>query len=310
MQCYLKDAEAREETDERIRRCISEIKNLAFDVEDCVESFSLKETLRRQQVNGVSLTSINPIKVRKFVSEVEAIQVRISSLMKKLEEYGVRKSSKSNTSCNKNKGRKLRRTYLHVTEPNVVRLEKDTEKLMAKLLDEDSCCRVVSIYGMGGLGKTTLAKKVYHHPQVRNHFSCFVWVYVSQEWKTRDVWERILFRIISNKKRNEISKLDDDEIAKMLYQIQQTNKCLIVLDDIWCVDAWKSLSAGFPLQDSGSKILLTTRVKEVAACVDPRGFVHEPRCLCFKESWELFVKIVSRKDQTGNISLTLLCFLY
>ena len=172
MQCYLKDAEAREETDEKIRRCISEIKSLAFDVEDCVESFSLKESLRRQQENGVCLSSINPIKVRKFVSEVEAIQVRISSLMKKLEEYGVRKSSKSNTSCNK-KRRQLRRTYSHVVEPNIVGLEEDTEKLVAKLLDEDSRCRVVSICGMGGLGKTTLAKKVYHHPQVMNHFNCF-----------------------------------------------------------------------------------------------------------------------------------------
>ena len=88
----------------------------------------------------------------------------------------------------------------------------------------------------------------------------------------------------------------------MLYQIQQTNKFLIVLDDIWYVDAWKSLSAEFPLQGSGSKILLTTRVKEVTACVDPRGFIHEPRCLSFKESWELFVKIVSRRDQTCNIT--------
>ena len=167
---------------------------------------------------------------------------------------------------------------------------------------------------MGGLGKTTLAKMVYHHEQVRSHFDRFAWACISQQWQARDVWEGILTRLTSPSmnERQRISKLRDDELAKELYELQIMMKCLIVLDDIWSEDAWDSLSAGFPQAQAGnclmgSKILLTSRNVKVALHADPNGFLHRPRCLSEFESWELFMRTaIHGREETSKCSY--LCF--
>ncbi|CAL9008649.1 unnamed protein product [Prunus brigantina] len=147
---------------------------------------------------------------------------------------------------------------------------------------------------MPGLGKTTLAKQVYHHGEVKQHFDCFAWVCISQQCQGREVLKEILTKLISptNEQRQEIADLGKDQIADRLWNTQKEKKCLVVLDDIWNSDAWSSLQAGFPMnEETGSRILLTTRNKEVASYADKNGFLFEPRSLNDDESWELFEKI-------------------
>ncbi|KAI7981575.1 putative disease resistance protein [Camellia lanceoleosa] len=100
----------------------------------------------------------------------------------------------------------------------------------------------------------------------------------------------------------EIVTMIDDQLVKLLYQVQQEKKCLVVLDDIWSSHAWKCLSPAFPKGNpKGSKIIVTTRNKEVVTSMDPGGFVLEPECLCPDESWKLFEKkAFSKTNTTGN----------
>ncbi|KAL1145910.1 hypothetical protein V6Z11_A11G332700 [Gossypium hirsutum] len=273
-----KDADSRQGESGTIRLWVSEI-----NAEDVVEALALKIGSRRK--GGLSNTIKRSAcilnegwELCKTKSEIEKIKARISNLTRQLQTYGV-------------KGRELRRSYPHIIEDNIVGLKNEIEELVSVLLinDESSNHQLASICGMGGLGKTTLAKKVYNHDRVRACFDHMAWVDVSQQCQRRKVWGDILAGLVSSNK--EVSKLSDQELTAKSFNLLKEKRCLVILDDIWSVEAWDSLKAAFPMAgDMRSKILLTSRNKEVASHADRKGYLLELKCLNEEDSWNLFQK--------------------
>ncbi|TYH86754.1 hypothetical protein ES332_D01G067000v1 [Gossypium tomentosum] len=305
IQSFLKEADARKVDNEVVRTSINEIRELAYDAEDVIESFALKVAPRRK--GGFS----NVIKrfacilnegglLCQTKCEIQKITARITRLTRRLQTYDVKQPRDGAGTSSSNQRRELRRPYPHIVDDNVVGLHDDIKKLVSILVDEESGCKVVSICGMGGIGKTTLAKKIFRHSQVTGHFNRLAWVYVSQQCQKVRVWKDILssLQIVNNADR-------DEELAEILHNFLKDNKCLVILYDIWSIDAWDSLKSAFPIaMDSNSKLLLTSRNKEIVPHADRRGYyLHELQCLNDDESWELFQRIAfSHPHSTENIT--------
>lgn len=299
MQCFLRDAERRQQEDESIQNWISEIKIIAYDAEDLVETYALKVAYGR-----IHKPLERSIHLRKVGSKMLSINSRISDLTRSLQTYGLNMTrDKTDSDFSFERQRQLRWSYSHIVEEYIVGLDDNIKQVVEWLVSKDEHCQVVYICGMGGLGKTTLAKKVYHHDAIRRHFDGFAWAYISQQCKKRDIWEGILIKLTSPTKeeRDIILSMRDDELAKRLYKVQQEKGCLIILDDIWSNEAWDILCPAFPLKNTRSKIVFTSRRKDIALHVDPEGLLHEPRFLNEGESWELFQrKAFPRKDYSGS----------
>ncbi|KAM7462464.1 hypothetical protein LguiA_030585 [Lonicera macranthoides] len=309
MKAFLRDADAKQNEEQRIREWVADVRTLAYDAGDVLESFLLRvESKKGGGIKNILKRYVcilnECVVLHKVGSEIKGIKARILELKSRLETYGIRSLSEAQENSNSANERRnqLRRTYSHVIEDDFVGLERDVEELVAHLVnddkDGDKYYSVVSVCGMGGLGKTTIARKVYNHAKVKRHYDSFVWVCISQKWQPTDILKQILVKLIPEDK-DRIVKSSNDELIRKLFNIQQEKRCLIVLDDIWLSEAWDCLKNAFPKESSKSKLLLTSRNTKVAVYVDPEGFLHQPRILNEDESWKLLKKkAFSKRDHT------------
>lgn len=195
---------------------------------------------------------------------------------------------------------KQRRTQLHQVEPDFVGLEEDLEALVERLVGDDRVpdSQVVCLIGETGVGKTTLAKRIYYHEEIKNHFQAFAWICVSQQWKLEDVLQWIIFNLEPEKGKKPDRVFKVHELVNELFSVQQRKRCLIVLDGVWYDGFWDLLRPAFPTKQNRSKVLITTRSVEIAEHIDQTHVgccLYEQRRLNEKESWELLKKKIGHR---------------
>ncbi|XP_031259205.1 disease resistance protein RPP13-like [Pistacia vera] len=320
MQCFLKDAERKQVYDVIIRKWVSDIRDVAYDIEDVLDTFMLKRRrisvyIKKFSIFNKGEKAVNQHNIGKKIQE---IRQKLGDISRKREQYRLEDFG------NKGEGKvdafyrlkELRRATSFVVDDHVVGFEDDAEKLLAKLLGGGPRRGVISIFGMGGLGKTTLAKKLYHNYDAKNKFQHRAWVSVSQDYKTQDILRRIIKfshimleredeessrskkmsaeeleqeqRQIKERQYKELEKMSQEDLERNLRNSLIGRSYLLVIDDVWHKEAWESLKRAFPDNNNGSRVIITTRIREVAERSDEKVHVHELRFLNPSESWKLF----------------------
>ncbi|KAL5705249.1 hypothetical protein ACHQM5_023579 [Ranunculus cassubicifolius] len=193
-----------------------------------------------------------------------------------------------------------RRTTFIIEEPVIVGFHEDASQLANWLIEQEQepRRRVMSIIGMGGLGKTTLAKLIYGRKDVEDHFDLRAWTCVSQEYETRDLLLSTLKQVkgvIPDYELSRLEEMNEGELKIELHEYLNGKRYLVVIDDMWQAEAWKGICEGFPENHNSSRVVITTRNMEVATGADPLSEHHKLRLLNEEESWELLCKKVFPK---------------
>ncbi|KAL5822935.1 hypothetical protein ACOSQ4_020835 [Xanthoceras sorbifolium] len=152
---------------------------------------------------------------------------------------------------------------------------------------EDTNTEIIGLYGMGGVGKTTLLKQLNNNlfHEFRSAFDAVIWVVVSKEvnlWKIQEVIREKL-GIADGTWKN---KVNEHERAVEIFKILRQKKFVLLLDDLW--EPINLASVGVPLDNTnGSKVVLTTRKEEVCGHMNAhKRFKVE--CLSAEASLDLF----------------------
>ncbi|KOM45405.1 hypothetical protein LR48_Vigan06g071100 [Vigna angularis] len=183
-----------------------------------------------------------------------------------------------------------RQTSSDITEPVVYGRDQDREQIVKFLLEDASNSEEISIFpivGMGGLGKTTLAKQVFNDNRVCKHFDLTIWVCVSDNFNTEIILQSII-ECITGQNPN-LNSLE--AMRKKVEEVLHGSRYLLVLDDVWNEDQekWKQLKGKLQCARAakGAFILVTTRLKEVASTMQTHPAYHLKE-LSGDDSWSLF----------------------
>ncbi|KAL6607053.1 hypothetical protein ACP70R_042706 [Stipagrostis hirtigluma subsp. patula] len=299
MSAFLRTTSVAEGNTEVQKAYLELIRDLAYDTEDCLEEFriSIKNKSLLQQC--LSLGARHRIAV-----QIRAIRQRIQELNQVRNRYNL--NHITNTIPDDMKGDfQVTRNFaaLYTEEAQLVGFQRPKAELLNLVSSKIDGWKVVSIVGMGGLGKTTLAKKVYDSNELHEIFPYCAWVTVSQSFSVMELLKDLIRQFLGpNSLENLLKKypgvtLQVQHFTNHLREQLHGKRYFVVLDDLWTVEAWNSIKFAFPEHSSEDVcVVVTTRNIEVAKeCSSPYStLIYQLKALSEKDAKELLLRKINK----------------
>ena len=247
---------------------IKQLRDVAYDIEDALDEFRLLTHHPDHESHAFPTRKLSIIKIliarHRLAGEMQRINSRIQNILDGHERF------QSKTVDAKNSTKTWddhRQSALLIEEANLVGIENPKKQLVSWLIQDDTGREVVSVVGMGGLGKTTLVKKVYDDAQVKLQFKYRAWITVSQSFKMEELLKHMLQQLYRVKRKpvpKELDSMTNDQLRTKINSFLQHKRYLIVLDDLWHIDEWDVVKYALPSSNS-SRVMLTTRKSDIAS---------------------------------------------
>ncbi|XP_050207403.1 putative disease resistance protein RGA3 [Mercurialis annua] len=305
IQAVLEDAERRQMKEIAIKNWLIKLKDLAYQMDDVLDEWStaiLKSQIHATQPSKKKMVcslfpspafcfSLNQVVLRHDIAvKIKQIRERIDAVSKETVFYNFRQDKEQRVGDMVEPGR-LSTSFIDVAR--VCGRDEDKKIVVSKLLSESDQgpgirIHVVSIVGMGGIGKTTLAQLAYNDDDVKVHFKKRIWVSVSETFDQIRIAKAVLESLTGfTPNLAELQSLLQN-ISKLI----RKKKFLLVLDDVWTQDdkEWEPLKLSLKCGAPGSRILVTTRKGTVAKKMESNYLLNLGK-LSVDECWALFSQV-------------------
>ncbi|XBI76842.1 hypothetical protein VPH35_070032 [Triticum aestivum] len=261
-----------------------DLREISYDMENCIDDFIRQ--FGGEDVEVGFFTEADEL--HKRLCELPRISNQMEELKTLAVEANARRESYKVDDCKPSFGPvavDARMPAVYQEAANLVGIEGPREEVIRWLMNTQKKLKVASIVGFGGLGKTTLAKQVFD--KIKGHFDCVAFFSVSQRPYLRGLLNRLQLKLGINVSSHDCGL---DDIIEELRKYLTDKRYLIIVDDLWDQSAWNTISSAFPKNGNGSRIIVTTRVEDVAgmACHNNRECIYTMKPLSDQNSRKLF----------------------
>ncbi|KAL5699688.1 hypothetical protein ACHQM5_030557 [Ranunculus cassubicifolius] len=168
--------------------------------------------------------------------------------------------------------------------------QKTMEKVWECLTDDEN--GMIGVYGMGGIGKTTIMKNIHNRLLEQTQlFDKIIWITVSKDAHVQNIQHDIAKHV-----KLDLSEEEDEtkRASLLLRELNKRKRIVIILDDMWEVIPLDKIGIPDFTKGKGGKLALTTRSLEVSKGMGCKKDI-EVELLSKDEGWELFIKTVGEK---------------
>ncbi|CAN6371672.1 unnamed protein product [Urochloa humidicola] len=258
-----------------------DLKELVYDIEDSVDAFMVRvdapvhvhaksHSFRRFFESTMGLLTKAKSRHR-ITDDIQDIKRRIQEVADRRKRYKFETVVQSDRDC-------IDPRVLACFEDaaKLVGTDGPVEKISNMLTGEKGIpnkkLMIVSIVGVRGLGKTTIANLVYE--RIGGQFDCQAFVSMSLKPDMKNILSKIL-RQVSEDKCTNAGENDMDELIRSIRKFLVNKRYFIVIDDLWDKGAWENIKCALVDMNIGSRVIVTTRNNDVASFSSIDGEVYE-----------------------------------
>ncbi|CAL4992675.1 unnamed protein product [Urochloa decumbens] len=268
-----------------------DVRELSYDLEDMIDTFKVHTDTPRQMKEkqfslGAFLERCQKLLTRakihhKLGVNIEEISSRLQDVSARRDRYKIENTA-AESSGQTVDTRRL--SALYTKAEDLIGVEDKIDELVSELMEGDEPSKQqlkkISIVGFGGLGKTTLAKRV--HDKLKDQFDCGAFVSVSLNPNIKNIFKSMLHQLGHYKYE---ATWDEDQFINELREFLRDKRYFIAIDDIWKTSVWETIKHALVENGRGSRVISTTRYRDVAKKI---GGVYELPHLSPADSRKLF----------------------
>ncbi|TVU24386.1 hypothetical protein EJB05_26820, partial [Eragrostis curvula] len=300
---FLNDEERHRVEESAANSWLGQLRDAMYDADDIIDLAASKGkkllpnhssplSSKSDKCSGLALSScFSTLRTRHEVA------VKIRSLNKRIENILKDKvfSSLTNTQPTRNVSRPKLRKSSDLDEPNLV--GKEVVYACRKVVDlvlahKEKKSYKLAIVGTGGVGKTTLAQKIYNDQKIKDIFDTKAWVCVSKDYSEDALLKVVLRNIGVHQEPGE----SVGELQRKLQQAIKEKSFFLVLDDVWQSDIWTNLLR-IPLHAAATGIILVTTRQDTIAVEIGVDDTHRVDLMSVDVGWELLWKSMNINEE-------------
>ena len=304
IQCCIYDAEKRRAKELAVNNWLGQLRDVIYDVDEildvarCKGSKLLPNHPSSSSSNSAACKGHSVFPCFRNIGSRRDVAVRIRTLNKKVENISKDKifltfNSSAQPNGNGPTSKLIRSSNL--VEPNLV--GKEIKYASRKLVDlvvahKKSKSYKLAIVGKGGVGKTTLAQKIYNDQTIKGSFKIHAWICVSQDYNEVTLLKEVLRNIGVHHEQGETIT----ELQRKLAETIEGKSFFLVLDDVWHSNVWMDLLRPALHETTSGVILVTTRDDQITRRIGVQH-IHRVDLMSVEVGWELLWKSMNIDEE-------------